>query len=665
MSSISSILEGLNHEQQQVVQARDGAFLVVAGAGTGKTTALTRRAAALIKEGVPASNILLLTFTRASAAEMIARAKKLVPEAIDISGGTFHSIAQRLVKENASVFRLPERPTILDPADTVDVFRKIAKSHGRKGGDNTPTPGMLSKVHSFAVNTRRDLDDVVWDKWEEFGHAMDFFTKCIADYKQYKRDRAMFDFDDLLLAWDRMLDHPAIGKSIRERFPYVQVDEYQDCNALNVSIVTKLGGDNPNVAAVGDPAQAIYGFRGTAPGTMFAFMEHWPQARQIFLTQNYRSTSEILSVGNAIDRSMRERFPRELKSGQKGASEDPLFVTVADEEQEAIYIADQVLDNKSNGIALDEQAVLVRSMNHARFIEGEFISRKIPYKVMGGIKLEEAKHIKDFMCLARVAVNQHDEVAWLRVLTMADGIGDGGAQKVIDAIRSTPLAMGDPSGIILKAGRNKGKDGRGEQQLRDILAAWQVLAVPGPPVEKLEKALVHMDDVFQFRYPDDWKMRRRDIETISAMASPHPDLDTFLTTLALDYKIDKSSEKTGPVTEQESPITISTVHSAKGLEWDAVFFPTFTADHIPSRMANSEEEVEEEKRILYVAMTRPRKKLYVIRPTVTAAKGYFAQESRFQNTIVQYFDRVQVGQKRQPASFRLQEKDDYHIDMDW
>jgi DNA helicase-2/ATP-dependent DNA helicase PcrA len=160
-------------------------------------------------------------------------------------------------------------------------------------------------------------------------------------------------------------------------------------------------------------------------------------------------------------------------------------------------------------------------------------------------------------------------------------------------------------------------------------------------------------------------MRRRDIETISAMAASHPDLDTFLTTLALDYKIDKSSEKSGPVAEQEDPITISTVHSAKGLEWDAVYFPTFTADHIPSRMANTEDEVEEEKRILYVAMTRPRKKLYVIRPTVTAAKGYFAQESRFQNSIVQYFDRVQIGQKRQPASFKLQEKDDYHIDMDW
>jgi Superfamily I DNA and RNA helicases len=665
MSSISSILEGLNHEQQQVVLARDGAFLVVAGAGTGKTTALTRRAAALIKEGVPASNILLLTFTRASAAEMISRAKKLVPEAVDISGGTFHSIAQRLVKENASVFRLPERPTILDPADTIDVFRKIAKKHGRKGGDNTPTPGILSKAHSFAVNTRRDLDDVVWDKWEEFGHAMDFFTKCIADYKEYKRDRAMFDFDDLLLAWDRMLDHPAIGKAIRERFPYVQVDEYQDCNALNVSIVTKLGGDNPNVAAVGDPAQAIYGFRGTAPGTMFAFMEHWPQAKQIFLTQNYRSTPDILSVGNAVDRSMRERFPRELKSMSTAASEDPLFVTVADEEQEAIFIADKVLENKSNGIPLSEQAVLVRSMNCARFIEGEFISRKIPYKVMGGIKLEEAKHIKDFMCLARVAVNQHDEVAWLRVLTMADGIGDTGAQKVIDAIRSTPLAMGDPGPIIMKAGRNKGKDGRGEQQLRDILGAWQVLAAGGPPADALDRALGLMDNIFQFRYPDDWKMRRRDIETVSAMAAQHPDLDTFLTTLALDYKIDKSSEKTGPVTEQEDPVTISTVHSAKGLEWDAVFFPTFTADHIPSRMANTPDEVEEEKRVLYVAMTRPRKKLCVIRPTTTAAKGYFAQESQFQSTIIPYFDKIQVGQRRQPASFRLQEKDDYHIDMDW
>ena len=664
MSSISHILEGLNHEQQEVVMARDGAYLIVAGAGTGKTTALTRRAAALIHEGVPASQILLLTFTRAAAAEMVARARKLTPEAVDISGGTFHSIGQRLIKENASVFRLPERPTILDPNDTTEVFRKIAKANGRKGGDNTPTPATVAKILSFSINTGRPVDDVLFDRYEDYGHALDFVLKCIGEYKDFKRQRAMFDFDDLLVAWDKMLDHKDIGAAIRRRFSHVQVDEYQDCNALNLSIVGKLGGDRPNVAAVGDPAQAIYGFRGTAPRTMFSFVDRWPDAKKIFLTINYRSTADILSVGNAIDRSMKERFPRELKSVHKGCAEAPLLVTVPDDEQEAVFVADKVLENKAAGIPLAEQAVLVRSMSHARFIEGEFLSRKIPYRVTGGIKLEDVKHIKDFLCMARASVNFHDEVAWMRVLTMAEGVGEGVAQKMIDEIRGPSLLSSDPQAALQKFGRNKGKGGRGGTHLDAIAEAWRLLSADGAPVDPLERALAALDPVFEVRYPDEWKNRRRDVETIISMAAPHADLDSFLTTLAIDYSIDKTSGKNGPVTDQERPVTISTVHSAKGLEWDVVYFPSFHAEHIPSRMANTPDEIEEERRILYVAMTRPRKKLMVTRPATTGSKGYTAQDSKFLHAVSDYFERQTHGVIRSAPSYRVAGADSF-IDMDW
>lgn len=658
----NSILDGLNAEQQEVVRAREGAFLVVAGAGAGKTTALTRRAAALIADGVAPQGILLLTFTRLAAAEMITRAKKLVPEAVDISGGTFHSIAQRLIRENASVFRLPDRPTVLEPGDVTEAFKKIAKENGRKAGndDNMPTPKTVASAYSFSVNTGRPIDDVVWDKYEQYGHAMDFIQKCVADYKVFKRERALFDFDDLLLAWDRMLDHPALGRQIRERFPYVMVDEFQDCNALNVSIIRKLGGDSPNVMAVGDPAQAIYGFRGTAPGTMFGFLEHWPHARKIFLNTNYRSTAEILSVGNAVDRSMRERFDRVLTAGSNAVGKTPKFVTVADEKQEAIYIANTVLDNKENGTPLEEQAVLVRSMNAARFVEGEFLMRRIPYTVMGGIKLEDAKHIKDFTCLARCAVNQLDEIAWRRILTKAQGLGDGTAEKIFKAISAAPLAMGDPTPVVLKVAGAKSQD-----DLKVIMRAWKILSGGGPPGELLDRALAVIDPLFERVHSEDWKGRRRDIESVISMAAGHDDLAGFLTTLSLDYRIDKKPQKTGPMDEQEKPITISTVHSAKGLEWDVVYFPSFYTGHMPSFMAETPDEIEEEKRVLYVAMTRPRKQLHVSRPTAMGEKGYASQESPFQHTVLDYFERAHFGERRNPPSYRLQDGGDHHIEFDW
>lgn len=658
----NSILEGLNADQQDVVKAREGAFLVVAGAGAGKTTALTRRAAALIADGVAPQGILLLTFTRVAAAEMVSRAKKLVPEAVDISGGTFHSIAQRLIKENANVFRLPDRPTVLDPADVTDTFKRIGKSHGRKAGndDNMPTAKTVANAYSFSVNTGRTIDDVVWDKYEQFGHAMEFIAKCIADYKIFKRERALFDFDDLLLAWDRMLDHKDLGRQIRARFPYVMVDEFQDCNRLNVSIVQKLGGDNPNVMAVGDPAQAIYGFRGTAPGTMFEFIDHWPQTKKIFLNTNYRSTAEVLSVGNAVDRSMRDRFDRVLRAGSNAVDKTPQLVTVADERMEATYIANTVLDNKENGVPLDEQAVLVRSMNAARFVEGEFMARKIPYVVMGGIKLEDAKHIKDFTCLARCAVNQLDEIAWRRILTKAQGIGEGTADKIIKEIMSAPLAMGDPTPVILKKAGAKSQD-----DLRIIMKAWTILSAGGPPGELLDRALAVLDPLFERINIEDWKGRRRDIESVIAMSAGHDDLASFLTTLSLDYRIDKTPQKTGDMAEKESPITISTVHSAKGLEWDVVYFPSLNHGHMPSYMADTPDEVEEERRVLYVAMTRPRKQLHVSRPTTVGENGYTSQESPFQNVILDYFERVQFGERRQGQSYRLQNGGDHHIDFDW
>lgn len=648
------ILQGLNKEQRQAAEAIDGAYLVVAGAGSGKTTVLSRRVAALVEAGIDPSSILLLTFTRAAAKNMLDRAKRITPAAIDVVGGTYHAIAHRLVLENYRMFRLPEKPTLIDPDDVSSAFKKIAVRLGGKD-ENLPKGSTLAKAHSFAINTRRDLSDVIHDRYSEFSYAVEFFEKCAAEYKLYKRSRGLLDYDDLLVAWDAMMDHPVVGEAVRNRFKYILVDEDQDSNAIQCSIVAKLGGQNPNVMVVGDPAQSIYAFRGAAPRTMFEFIERWPHATTIKLNTNYRSTEEILTIANAVDRDMRERFDRELLPAPGAVGDTPLMTQVGDVESEAKYIADKILDRKDDGVDLGEQAILVRSMNTARHIEAELVRRRIPYKVSGGIKINDAAHIKDMLCMARCASNPLDEPAWLRVLTMARTVGEKkGMQvysKIADAVNESFLA--DPGEIIMDLCKKSPDAG-------SISEAYRILAAGGPPVEILERAMAVVEELFKLRY-DDWSSRKNDINAVIGLAEGQESLDSFLSTMSLDYSIDKKREITGEM-QEENPVTISTVHSAKGLEWDVVYIPSFIQGHLPSAYANGYEEIEEEKRVLYVAVTRPRKVLEITKPTV-GFKGVFLQQSNFEYLISPFCEHQKIGIQRRPTQSFSFGYDDANIDI--
>lgn len=616
----STILEGLNPAQREAAGALEGAWLVVAGAGSGKTTVLSRRVAALIESGVDPFSILLLTFTRAAARNMLERAQGLCPEARDVNGGTFHSIAHRLVLENRTLFRLPEKLTILDPEDVASALRRISAARGGKE-ENMPKPSAVAKVISFATNTRKPIDEATWEKVPQFGYTADFIAECAEDYRSYKRERGLLDYDDLLVAWDKMLEHPEVGAAIRQRFRYVLVDEHQDSNALQCSIIDRLGGDAPNVMAVGDPAQSIYGFRGSAPRTMFAFLERWPDAKVVNLDVNYRSGPAILDVANAVDRSMSERFERQLVPAAGAWCLQPLLVTVDDLDAEARYIADRVLEYKENGTDLSEQAVLVRSMSAARHIEAEFVRRRIPYRVSGGIKISEAAHIKDLLCLARTAVNVLDEPAWMRVLTMARGIGDRKAAGVYAKLAEMAVdGIADPADEVERLFP-------GNPDISRIMDAWRMLSADGPPVEGIERALAVLDELFLQRY-DDWRNRKGDVEAVAGIAERHDSIESFLAAVTLDHSVDRKVDVLG-TDEEEAPITVSTVHSAKGLEWDVVFVPSFVEGHIPSIFAREREEIEEEKRILYVAVTRPRRSLHVVKPVV-GRQYALAQNSRFE-----------------------------------
>lgn len=634
-----TILSGLNAGQRAAAEMIDGPALVVAGAGSGKTTVLSRRVAALIASGIEPSSILLLTFTRMAARNMIDRAKKLHPMAIDVVGGTFHSIGHRLVVENHALFRLPEKPSILDPEDVKAAFRKIIAA--KAGSDeNLPKAGAIARAHSFAVNTKSTIEDVVYDRMSQFSHAAEFVAECTNEYRSYKRERGLLDYDDLLVAWSRMMDHPTVSGAIRDRFRYVLVDEHQDSNAIQCDIVFKLG---DNVMAVGDPAQSIYAFRGAAPRTMFAFRERWPEARVINLEINYRSTEQILDVANFVDRSMSERFDRQLLPAPGTVGDIPSLVVVPTMDDEATLIAERILERKADGVDLSEQAILVRSMSAARHIEAELVRRRIPYTVSGGIKISDAAHVKDLLCLARTAVNVLDEPAWVRVLTMAKGVGDKKASDVYRRMTADAGMLPDPV-AAMTAISSKHPD------MSVIIDAYRAIAAGGPPVEVLERATSLLDDIFLRRY-DDWRQRKQDVEAVIALAEGQEALGDFLASVTLDHSVDRKAQVIG-ADEEERPITLSTIHSAKGLEWDVVYIPQFVDGHLPSIYARDRDELEEEKRILYVAVTRPRRELVLVKPTI-GRQGALSPESKFERLVSECLNVERVGQLRRPASLTL------------
>jgi DNA helicase-2/ATP-dependent DNA helicase PcrA len=626
-----SLTDGMNEAQAEAIMFRDGACLVVAGAGSGKTTVMTKRVAALVESGVSPDEILLLTFTNKAARNMVERARLYTPHADRVAAGTFHSVAFRLLRENAHLFNLPGKPSLIDANDTESVFKAIAKRLGGKDA-NLPAPSVIASAHGFAVNTMRDLDDVVFDKYEQYSSDLDYMRKVVEEYRLYKRERALFDYDDLLAVWNRMLDHPSVTEEMRRRFRYVMVDEHQDSNALQCSIIVKLAGEHPNVMVVGDPAQAIYAFRGAAPRTMFSFRETWPSARVIQLNVNYRSTEEVLAVGNAVDASMSERFDRQLLPAPGARGSMPRMVAVPSPDQEAVFVAEKVLEAKSLGTPLHEQAVLVRSLHAARMIEFEFDRRKIPYRVFGGLRVTEARHIKDFFSLVRCAINPLDEPAWTRALLVARKVGPAMAEKIVRAMSG----KGDPTAAALTVSKNNPDVGT-------LMQAWERLASgQDRPVAALERALDLVDGLFLAAFPDDWKKSRKpDITALIAMAAQFDDLDAYMSTMTLDGSAEKTSWR-AEADDGERPITISTTHSAKGLEFDTVYIPNFVKGHMPSGFARDREGLEEERRVLYVAVTRPRKDLVVTVPTFDF-QGNRNERSVFEEELSDHFERSRWG----------------------
>jgi DNA helicase-2/ATP-dependent DNA helicase PcrA len=587
----------------------------------------------MIRQGVAPESILLLTFTRASAANMLARARSLVPDARAVTGGTFHSVANAVLRPLHAVFGLPEQFTILDPEDAEQAVRACIADAPFPQKGRGPRPGTVAATLSLQVNTRCTLEAALWRRAPEWVGHEEWFEEIRRRYVGYKLDRGLLDYDDLLVYFGVALEDPAVSAHLRARWRYVLVDEHQDSNAAQLDIVYGLGGDEPNVMVVGDPAQAIYGFRGSAPATLFDFRRRWPHARVLPLEVNYRSTSPILGLVNAVDQAMEPRFDRVLRAAAADPAERPQLVGCSDDRVQAEEVCRRILQGREAGVELAEQAVLVRAMWVARRIETELIAQRIPYRVVGGLRIDEAAHVKDLLSLARVVDNPRNEPAWGRILGLLPSVGPAATKRLLAHV----LPAAD---TVHAAARLDGAPWPKAADPAPLRAALTALVGSGPVSARLRAAVFAFEPVFRAKYDTEWSDRRRDLDTVSGLADEHDTLTAFLAAVTLDYSIDGRERSGTAERPDERPLTLSTIHSAKGLEWHTVHIPCFAAGHFPSSYATSTDDIAEELRVFYVATSRARRRLLLYRSLV-GDNGMLRAESSYEPLVAPWVDRAE------------------------
>ena len=668
----------LNPHQAAAVQHDGGPLLVLAGAGTGKTGTLAHRVARLLRSGADPSRLCLLTFSRRAAQEMLGRAARLASAdgsatgaASRVWGGTFHAVANRVLRLHGRRLGIDPGFSILDQGDAVELFgfvrHDLGLSHVR-GGRRFPQPATLAAVYDRVVNTGERLPAVIDRSFPWCAKEADGIRAVFQGYVARKREHQLLDYDDLLLCW-RALD--AVPGLLTGLFDHVLVDEYQDTNALQADILAALRPDGTGLTVVGDDAQAIYGFRAASSGNILAFPDRFPGTTVVRLEQNYRSTTPILAVANRV---MAEAAPGtrlgEMELGRMelwskvAGTRRPLLRTCADETAEAEAVCDSVLAHRDDGVALRDQAVLFRASHHADLLELQLVRRNIPYVKYGGLKFLEAAHVKDLMALLRVLDNPCDELAWFRILQLLEGVGAATARRCMTSIGLGPQKAGGgavdpaltPLARFLAAPVTVPAAARPElSPLRSALAECADGCLPGgatPPagvqVERLLRWLVPViERVYAAPAPRIDDLRR--LEQVAAGAASR---SRFVGDLTLDPPR-STSDLAGPPLLDEDWLVLSTVHSAKGGEWDVVHLLHASDGMFPSDMATGDaESIEEERRLLYVAVTRARHALEVNAPLRYHHHGpnrladahSYAQVSRFLSKAVQaHMDLAHAG----------------------
>jgi DNA helicase-2/ATP-dependent DNA helicase PcrA len=613
---------GLNEGQRRAVEHPGGPVLVVAGAGTGKTWTLACRVAHLVETGVRPERLLLLTFSRRAARELLARAGGLTGRDVlgRAWGGTFHAVGNRLLRLYGRPLGVRPDFTVMDQADAADLMDLIRGELDLGSGERRfPRKDTLAAVYSRTVNAGEKLAAVLERSFPWCAPEIDGIRDVFRRYVGRKRDRNVLDYDDLLLYWEALVRTPGPAERIASLFDHVLVDEYQDTNALQARILAAMWRPEGNLMVVGDDAQAIYGFRSATVRNILEFPQAFPGTSVVKLEQNYRSTPPLLQASNAVIALSRERHAKELWSARSGARR-PAIVTCLDEAEQAGEVCRAVLDHREEGVALRGQAVLFRAAHHSDLLELELARRNIPFVKYGGLKFLEAAHVKDALACLRIVENPFDEVSWFRVLGLLDGIGPATGRRLLVELGVRQLsersgAQPESSPIRRLQDHPPTVPVASRPELQTLGEALADCSVPHdlPVAAQLERIRRFLEPVFRRRYTSP-AGRLADLEQLERLAAEAPSRARFLTDLTLDPP-HATGDLAGPPLLDEDYLILSTIHSAKGGEWDVVHVIHASDGMIPSDMATgSVDEVEEERRLLYVALTRARDALHVYVP---------------------------------------------------
>ncbi len=617
----ADIFASLNDAQRAAVEHGDSgdarALLVIAGAGSGKTLTLSARVARLVLAGADPQRLLLLTFSRRAAHEMARRAGRLMHEALGLGSttappvlhwaGTFHAIGARLLREHATSLGLPPTFTIHDRGDAEDQIGLARQEIGLAATKQRfPQKGTCLAIYSRAVNSQTPLRDVLQRHFPWCAAWEDELKRLFRTYVESKLQQHVLDYDDLLLYWHQMMSDAALANAVGNRFDHVLVDEYQDTNRLQAQILQALKPDGRGVTVVGDDAQSIYSFRAAEARNILEFPSHFaPPARIVTLERNYRSTQAILDASNAVIALAAERFTKNLWT-DKLSSARPRLVTVEDESAQARWVADALLEQREAGLALKRQATLFRTAHHSAALELELTRRNIPFVKFGGLKFLESSHVKDLLSVLRWAENPRSRLAGFRVAQLVAGIGPASARRLLDAMDASPA----PSAALQTFVPPPAAAG----DWRAFVALYASLRLDASPwpaeIEGVVQWLVPQLE----RLHDDAAMRAADLAQLARIAAGYATRERFLTELTLDPPGASSDESGVPLLDEDYTI-LSTIHSAKGQEWNAVYVLNVVDGCMPSDMATgSSAEIEEERRLLYVAMTRARDHLDLLVP---------------------------------------------------
>ncbi len=599
--------EELNTSQFEAASAVNGCYLIIAGAGTGKTRTLVYRVARLIELGYDPNSILLLTFTRKAANEMTKRASMLLDDRCSkIRGGTFHSFANLTLRKYAKAIGLDSNFTILDQGDSEDVINLIRSQDRFLTKDKRfPNKQTLNKVYSLSVNTGKKVEEIIENDYPHFLPLLDKILEIQKIFTEYKRRNNLLDYDDLLVYLREFLhkDSPAV-KALLSEIKFVMVDEYQDTNHLQAEIVKGLAKYNKNVMVVGDDSQAIYSFRGADFHNIMEFPKLFDDVKIIKLEENYRSVQSILNFANRINEAAVEKYKKELYT-RRGSGELPNIVAATTDNLQSKFIVEKILDLREEGISLKDIAVLFRSSFFSFDLELELSKANIPFQKFGGMKFVETAHIKDVMAFLRIVVNPKDVISWYRVLLLHEGVGPKTAQRILDELATARITIkAEPDN---QPGFKHHKLGPLFYLLYDLQKKKYL------PSEMVQKVYEYYWELFKANY-DDWNKRKKDLEIFQNIVENYTSIDSLLSDMAIEPIIESVLDVEATDKEEEY-VTLSTIHSAKGLEWHSVFIIHAVEGYFPSaRSVENLDSLEEERRLMYVASTRAKNNLYVSYP---------------------------------------------------